>query len=435
MATLRLRAVLAFGLLLCAPSLVWANGFRIPDQGAKAMGMANAAAAQGTDATALYTNPAAVGELDGTYTASGFTFIYAMGAEFTSDGRDPAGFNGPLPDETSDDQLFVPAHMFLVTDGGTERWNFGLAIFTPFGLGRDWDNPRGFARNVDDVDLQTGEIQLSVTYEIMDNMYFAVMGRYMLARLNLEASPQIFLGPAPLGTHTIDVSADGDGFGYGAAFYWEPCDAVNVGLLYRSEITAELDGHAEANRILTFLQPAVGGRSSFETEVNTEIHFPSNLALGIAFKPTDELLIEVDVDFTMWESFQGLSAHLDAQLPPLMTNEILSLKAGWHNTFTYRLGGQYTINDQWKARLGYVYDQNPVPDHTLHPSLPDSDRHGATFGVGYTSGDYTIDFAYMALFFEDRDVNNGITSPQNPLHDGTYENMAHLWALTIGKKW
>jgi long-subunit fatty acid transport protein len=55
--------------------------------------------------------------------------------------------------------------------------------------------------------------------------------------------------------------------------------------------------------------------------------------------------------------------------------------------------------------------------------------------LGHTVGDWTIDFAYMALFFEDRSVDNDSTFPQNPEHDGTYENMAHLWAFSFGRKW
>lgn len=437
MVSVRSMGGLILGLVLLAPGMAQASGFRIPDQGARQMGMANSGVANGSDASALYNNPAATGVLDGTYTAAGMTFIYAKGANFKSD-------TTLLPDETSDDQLFAPLHSYLTTDLGLDRWSFGLAAFSPYGLGRDWDQPRGFARNVDDVDLMTGQIQLSVTYELIDDLYVSVLGAYMVSKVNFEASPQ---GPgAAFGTHQVDLSADGDGWGYGLSAFWKPIERLSVGLCWRSEITVDYEGHAEANKIFPAFQPlpGIGGRSSFETGAETEIHFPSTTAFGFAYQFNDELTVEYDLEYIRWSTYHNLSAHLEQELVgvppvgplvPLLTNAGLSLEGNWHDTFIHRLGVSYQFNETWTARMGYAYDPTPVPDETLHPSLPDTDRHDLTFGVGYKSGDWTFDLSYMALFGEDRDVNNDSTATQNPTHRGTYENFAHLWAATIGKKW
>ncbi len=437
MSTIRAKYGLVLAFLLFSPGVVLANGFRIPDQGARGMGMANAATAQGTDASALYSNPAAVGVLDGTYTSSGITFIYATGSDFRSDNVDPAGPVGPAPDQSADDDLFYPLNMYFVTDGGTEKFNFGLAIFSGYGLGRDWDDDAGFERPLDEVDLITVSIQPSVTYEIMDDLYASLFMTIMASKINFMGKPQANFGPLGIrDVMDLDLSADGTGTGYGLAAYWEPCDSIQIGAIYRSEVTIDYEGHAEANDIQPLLQALAGGRSSVETDAETEIHFPATVSLGIAYKPSDKWLIEVDVDFTGWQSFRNVSVRLDEQVPGIgFSNEAISLRSSWHNAFTYRLGGQYAYDENWKFRMGYVYDQNPIPDHTLHPSLPDSDRHGLATGVGYTCGDWTFDFSYMALFFEDRDISNGVTDVHNIRQDGTYENMAHLWALSVGKKW
>jgi len=40
---------------------------------------------------------------------------------------------------------------------------------------------------------------------------------------------------------------------------------------------------------------------------------------------------------------------------------------------------------------GYIFDQTPVPEHTLGPMVPDSDAHLFSFGIGYTRNRFTID--------------------------------------------
>ena len=57
---------------------------------------------------------------------------------------------------------------------------------------------------------------------------------------------------------------------------------------------------------------------------------------------------------------------------------------------------------------GYIFDQTPVPEHTLGPMVPDSDAHLFSFGIGYTRNRFTIDMASMILFFEDRHTRRNI---------------------------
>ncbi|MCF6157637.1 MAG: hypothetical protein E3K32_03480 [wastewater metagenome] len=76
-------------------------------------------------------------------------------------------------------------------------------------------------------------------------------------------------------------------------------------------------------------------------------------------------------------------------------------------------------------RGGYVYDNNPVLEKTLDPRLPDSDQHNVCIGVGYKRSRFTIDAAYLAAFYEDREVNNDVFK-------GEYESFAHFVILSIG---
>jgi long-subunit fatty acid transport protein len=74
-------------------------------------------------------------------------------------------------------------------------------------------------------------------------------------------------------------------------------------------------------------------------------------------------------------------------------------------------------------------DENPIPDATLRPSIPDADRKSFTVGYGWSGRNIGFDFYYMALFFDDRTVAG---NPQDPsVIAGTYESFSNLAGITF----
>ncbi|MEA3466103.1 MAG: outer membrane protein transport protein [Thermodesulfobacteriota bacterium] len=69
-------------MVLLMPSLVCGAGFHIREQGAKAMGMANAFVAQADDPSAIFYNPAGIAFQDGTQVSLGVTVINVPETEF-----------------------------------------------------------------------------------------------------------------------------------------------------------------------------------------------------------------------------------------------------------------------------------------------------------------------------------------------------------------
>jgi len=71
-----------------------------------------------------------------------------------------------------------------------------------------------------------------------------------------------------------------------------------------------------------------------------------------------------------------------------------------------------------------MYDHTPEPESTFDPRVPDSDQQDVSIGFGYKLDKITIDAAYLAAFYKDRDVNNSILS-------GTYKGFAHFVGLSV----
>jgi len=80
-------------------------------------------------------------------------------------------------------------------------------------------------------------------------------------------------------------------------------------------------------------------------------------------------------------------------------------------------------------RAGVFYDNNPVKNERVDPTLPDADRIGLNIGFGYKiSKNLSIDFAYLFLRFFERTITNSkesYTSGFAPFN-GVYNSTAHL---------
>ena len=56
-------------------------------------------------------------------------------------------------------------------------------------------------------------------------------------------------------------------------------------------------------------------------------------------------------------------------------------------------------------------------------------------GYGFTGkGGFTLDVAYQALFFEDRNVTTASASPSDPVIPGQYSNFTSLLGVNLGWK-
>ena len=100
----------------------------------------------------------------------------------------------------------------------------------------------------------------------------------------------------------------------------------------------------------------------------------------------------------------------------------------WHDTYSYRVGANKKATENWDVRFGALYDENPQPTEGVGPLLPDSDRVGVTFGVGYHHGPWIIDISEFALHFKTRSTN-GISSDN---FNGTYKTDANLISVNFG---
>jgi len=121
-------AAITLASLLIITGDALAGGYAIPEQTARAVGVANARTAGINDPSAVYYNPAALTEIDGNQLIGGLNYINVQSNVQNSGGKSINRKNNN----------FIPTFFgnFHIPES---KFTLGLGFYTPFGLSVDYD--------------------------------------------------------------------------------------------------------------------------------------------------------------------------------------------------------------------------------------------------------------------------------------------------------
>lgn len=389
---LRLFAVAAV-LTVGASPVVWALGFRNPDQGARATGQGEAFVAQADDASAIYYNPAGLAQLDGTQVAAGSYFAF----------RD-IKFTGATGSAKLDDPAYT-GHFYVSSDLGLhQKWRVGLGVNMPFGTSADWGNNTPFANVVTKSELLVVNYQPTVAYQLTDQLSLGLGLNVYQGSTTLKNLPF-----APFST-LPEFRFTGSGVGAGATVgaLYQLTDQHSFGATYRSPFDIRFDGNAEVTYVYR------------KADAQTTITFPQSVALGYAYRPVKKLKLELDVEWTDWDTLNDLTVQAGNRLNGT------SVAFRYKSSFYYELGAQYDLTEHWAIRAGYIYSENSVPGETFSAAVPDANRHVLSVGAGYNADRVSVDLVYQYSLSEDRTVDNSANTTVN----GTWQSQGHAVMLT-----
>lgn len=418
------------GLALCTTT-ARGSGFGINEHSARAMGMAGAFTAVADTPAALFFNPAGIAQLNGLSAELGLTFIAPT-----------ATYNGMKPDGSGKIDVAGVAHKFYIPNLHLayrihDRVAVGLAVYVPYGLTSEWDSTvpdsspplAWWGRSViKKIALQTFYINPTVAVKLHERVLLGLGVTIVPGNVSLERA----IAFSNDIKDDIDFKMTGDDVGIGATagvLVKVLPEMLNVGITYRSGVAMEFSGNATFTKDGTSAGVPAGLRTRLpDGEGTAVLNLPHTLSFGLAAFPIKGLTLAASVEMITWSDYDALvidfkdGDELDVDEPK-----------DWHNTVVVRVGGEYNIFDnpdktlqRLGVRLGYIFDQGPIPADRIGPELPDSSRHLIGGGLGLKVWDLSIDVAYTYLWtgaFETGDLA--------PLV-GTYEATAHLAALSLG---
>ncbi len=417
--------ILAVTLLALTPS-AYSAGFSIFEQGSKATGMGGAFAATADDPSAMFYNVAGLAQQRKTSALVGATII-----TFQNQFEGAGPFPGEGVVENYNTHTFTPPNAYLVVPIG-ENMTFGLGQFTAFGLRTDWRDPNRFSGRYvsQDANLKTISVQPSLAIKMMDDRLAVGFGaEYRTSRISLERNN---LAINPFTQRIADVAhvrlnSDWEsGWGWNLGVLFKPAQDWTLGASYRSAMDIDYKGDATFTQILTGypqFDQIIASRIPPNQNISTTIAFPDFLHLGIATTMVPNWQIEFDAVRMGWSRFEEIVVNFEnVSTPDLVIPE------DWSDAYSLRLGGNRQVTDTWDIRLGALWDNTPQPVAAVGPLLPDSDRAGISFGVGFQGEHFSLELSELFLIFADRNT----LGQSSDLFDGEYHTLANLIGVNLG---
>ncbi|MDR1203143.1 MAG: outer membrane protein transport protein [Tannerellaceae bacterium] len=411
-----------------------AEGYQVNSQSAKQAGMGHVGVAMKLGAESMHFNPAGLGFLDKTIDLSaGISGVFSSG-EYTK------GNYKHKPDNDPSTPLYFYA--------GFKIYDFmsaGISVTNPYGSAMNWGKNWTGSHLIQDISLKSFSIQPTLAFKIGDHLSLGAgmmmmfgdfsLSRALIASDDLAAVAQMMPELQPIAAKYKDITPVGAtlsgnagvrlGFNVGAMY--DITEQLTVGVSYRSKVkmkvpegTAELSyaNELELKPILGTMIPPLD-QGTFEAE----LPLPSNLNVGISYKPIERLMLSGEVQFVGWGAYKELNVQFRQE--GLKEGYSISAKKEYKNSRIYRIGGQYATTDRLDLRLGFYFDESPVKDEFLNPETPSMNKLGTTVGLSFRPLEkLSVDVALSYVTGFGRDGSYTDISPvtkQPRVFDGHYK--------------
>jgi long-chain fatty acid transport protein len=417
--------LLAGGALLGSVSAASASGFQVNLGGQKNIGMGGVGVGLSLDQAAMFYNPGALAMVRGNGVQIGANAALARNA-FRSE-------SGSGDQRELRNQLVTPANFYAAFGDKDNKWKIGIGAYTPFGSELHYaDNWEG-RYTLTDINLRAIFGQFTASYAISPKLSVGA-GLVMLAYGDVDLQKDIPLG-AQSGAPTPHITLNGKAkhtLGYNVGVFFKPSDKLSVGVSYRSQVDAKIEG---GDVKLRDVIASTGGNFT-ATQFDATLPLPATVSVGLGVMPNEKLTLAFDANLVQWSKYRTLDFTFSGNngyggttgTPGLIGGSTTSSsKRFYQDALCFRLGGQYKVTSGLDLRLGTFYDFSAVKDGYVSPETPDADRIGISAGATYTFNDrFGVDLSFLFEDFLERSQSQG-----DLLNNGTTDRVAGTYKTTI----
>jgi len=406
-------------LLTASPTVLFANGMRLVSQDGFATARGEAFVATADNPSAIYYNPAGITQIEGTQMRSGIYALY-FDPTFTPPATAPnAGTTYHINKQTG------AAPQFFATSAlANTPVTLGLGLYAPYGSGLKWPEDTGFRSIATKGNLTYLRFNPVVAVKLPAHLSLAAGLNVDYGKIELEQGLRAFPGG-----NSFRFEGDGWSVGYNLGLLWQPHELISIGATFRSATPFTMKGETDFEQ-----QPVIQPTSR---RAQADFEFPLTAVIGISFRPTPRWNIEFNADYTDWTSFGVTTIQHDN--PPFPVQSVIPVTLNWQASWLYEFGVTRYFDNHWHASVGYVFNQNSVPDAYYTPLAADLDRHFVSFGVGRKGRRVDFDLAYQFGYGPNHTVTGSTPASQPGLFagqtaDGTYAFISHAILVTVGLK-
>lgn len=345
-----------------------AGGFQLSVQGTKQLSMGHTGTALFTDATAVFFNPGAFSLDTSLFNVSlGGSLIYPS-----------IQYLDPYPGTYS---------VYSATHTGTPVYayftfkpkrsfpvSFGMGVYTPFGSHLQWEDNWKGQFIIREISLKTIYYQPTVSFKI--NSWLGLGIGYSIANGDFYLRKGIPLQNQSGEYGEAELTGKAKGSGWNAGMYVKATEQLSFGINFKSMVKARID-----NGTATFKVPDYTKQYFPDSSFTTSLTLPQIISFGVSYSYNQKLRFAADINYAEWSSYDSLKIDFAKNTDKL--KDIASVK-NYKNSYTYRLGAQYKINEMITVRGGAYYDVSPVQDNYVGPEAPDANKFGLTCGASFT---------------------------------------------------
>ena len=371
------------------------NGYFASGYGIQSQGMGGVSIAFPQDSLAAASNPASIGFL-GDRLDVGVTYFQPNRSATLSNsgygGQSMPSMNGSY-DGNGTKSFWIPE--FGITKAINKQFSVGLNVFGNGGMNTNYTaripqfnggTAQGTANNnTPGVNLEQMFISPTVSWKPIENQSLGVSLIYVnqtfsATGLGNFASPQ---ASSSYNNVTDNGNSNSSGFGYQLGWLGKFTDYLSVGVRYQPKITMSSFGSYSG---------LFAGGGSFD--------IPETYGAGLAFNPTKDITLAADYQNIKYGNIPSIANPISN----FNTAQLGSTNGpgfGWQNINVYKLGANWRINPSWAVRVGYNFNDQPIPSsQTLFNVLaPGVITQQASIGATYYIGkEYEISGFYARGF-------------------------------------
>ena len=389
---------------LAISTSLYAEGYQVNLQSTKQTGMGHVGSALKLGAESMHFNPAGLG-----FMQSKMDFSMGASAIFaTSTFDDNNGYKAETDNDFST-PLYLYASFSL-----SQKIKAGISVTTPYGSSNNWGKDWKGASLIQDIALKAFVYQPTLSYRISEKL--SIGAGLMLSNGSVELRRKV----AVFGANVEGKSELA--FGYNLGLMYDINNKWTLGASYRSKMMLEV----EAGDL------SLTGPMTINRKFSSELPLPSNLNIGLCFKPNDKLLLSADFQLTGWSAYEKLILTFDEAITipgmPSMAN--LSATKNYENSFAIRFGGQYNVNERLDIRAGIYYDSTPIQEDYYNPETPGMNKLGISAGLSYRPmKNLSIDAALLTIQGLGKDGSYTVSGTE--VFSGSYTSVAYVPSIGV----
>lgn len=368
---------------LLASSSSFASAFQIWEQTAYGTGDYHAgAAAEGSDASLEFYNPAQITDLKHAQVSAGGVLI-PVNIKFN-------GTVNSFPGNGKSDLTNVVPNFHYATPL-SKRWYFAFGLTTPFGLQTNYGTENAVvaaAATKTQLLTMNANPNLAVKIEPWISLAAGIDFMYGLAAYDSAPAPET----------PFKNNLDGWGVGYNAGIYLKfrvfnlPYQ-THIGASYRSQITVKASGKSRFQ--------------GFDTHVKAKFGLPPTTTFSIFQRVNQRLALMGSVFYTQWDVFTLLNLENTA----VNNGSDIPVYELYNDSWNVALGAHVKLSRTFTWKVGGGWDQTPTREGYRDIRLPDANRFALSTGFHWQPAETLgVDVGYTHLFAPQAHVDNSASA-------------------------